>query len=100
VAADRLARGKNIADEQGEMLRVLVDELERTGTTSLSTPAGEIGARITRFRWGDDVIEVTQSSEGEQHGWTCGRLARSPGQARATVLIRQLAQALASLDQS
>ena len=86
AAADRQVRSKNIADEQGETIRVMVDELERTGTTKLSTPAGDVEARITRFRWGDDVIEVTQSSEGEQRGWSCGRLARSPAHARATVL--------------
>jgi hypothetical protein len=93
----RLATIRSIERDQDELLRSKADELERTGTTELITGAGEIRARIIRFRWGADVIEITRSKGAEQCGWSRGGLPRSPAPGRADDISHHLAAALAAL---
>lgn len=97
VREKRLAVTRRIARDQDELLRSKADQLERAGAVEVTTASGVISARITRFRWGDDVIEISRS-HGEQCGWSLGRLARSPSTARAAALTRHLAAALAALE--
>jgi hypothetical protein len=94
----RLARIAAIETEQGELLRNTAGTLERTGAAQLKTAAGMISARITRFRWGDDVIEVTHACGNGRCGRGGGRLPRSPGPIRDAEITRSLAQALAALE--
>ena len=94
----RLATIAAIESEQGELLRSAASKLQRTGQAQLTTAAGTISARITRFRWGDDVIEVTRSCSSGRCGWTLGRLPRSPGPIRDAEITNSLAQALAALE--
>jgi hypothetical protein len=94
----RLATIAAIESEQGELLRSAAGKLERTGAAQLTTAAGMISARITRFRWGDDVIEVTRTCGTGRCRWSLGRLPRSPGPIRDAEMTRSLAQALAALE--
>jgi hypothetical protein len=94
----RLTTIGNIARDQDELLRAKAGELERTGAAEIVTAAGTIHARITRFRWGDDVIEITRSRGTGQQGQNGGTLARAPQPARTAAITRQLAQALAALE--
>jgi hypothetical protein len=96
----RLATIAAVESEQRELLRSAAGNLERTGQAQLTTAAGTISARITRFRWGDDVIEVARSCNSGRCGWTLGRLPRSPGPIRDAEITHSLAQALAALEPS
>jgi hypothetical protein len=96
----RLATIAAIESEQGELLRSAAGKLERTGQAQLTTAPGMISARITRFRWGDDVIEVTHTCGNGRCGWSLGRLPRSPGPIRDAAITHSLAQALAALEPS
>lgn len=93
----RLATIGSIARDQDELLRSKADELERTGAAELITAAGEIRARIIRFRWGADVIEITRSKGAEQRGWSRSLLPRSPAPDRAEDISHHLAAGLAAL---
>jgi hypothetical protein len=94
----RLTAAEAIARDQNESLRAAANELERTGTVRIVTESGQISARIIRFRWGDDVVEITRSRGGLHNGFSGSRLARSTGSARGDILVRQLAAALAALE--
>jgi hypothetical protein len=94
----RLAATESISRDQDHLLLAKASELERTGATQIVTPSGRVSARVTRFRWGDDVVEINRTRGGPQHGWSGGRLARSPRSARERTLAHYLAQALAALE--
>jgi len=94
----RLAVIQAIESGRDELLRGTAGTLERTGAAQLTTAAGMISARITRFRWGDDVMEVSHSCGSGRCGWALGRLPRSPGPIRDAEITHSLAQALAALE--
>jgi hypothetical protein len=94
----RLAVIQAVESGQDELLPSTAGTLERTGAAQLTTAAGMISARITRFRWGDDVIEVSDSCGSGRCGWALGRLPRSPGPIRDAEITHSLAQALAALE--
>jgi hypothetical protein len=96
VRDHRLVMVQSIADNQEQLLYSKADELERTHMAELMSASGKINARIIRFRWGADVLEITRSRGGEHDGWSCVRLARSPRPARFAVLTREFAKALAA----
>ena len=94
----RLAMIERIARDQEQLLRSKADELERVGAVELTTAAGEIRARIIRFRWGADVIEIASSRGAGRRGWNRSLLARSPAPDRAEQIRHLLAYALAALE--
>jgi hypothetical protein len=98
VRSRRLAKIEEVSRDQVELLRRTADELEHTGAAEHITASGQISARITRFRWGDDVIEIIRNHGGGQRGWSLGRLPRSRGPARTAALADHLTRALAALE--
>lgn len=94
----RLSRTQRLGQDQAGLLHAGADELERTGAVTLTTAEGEVRARVTRFRWGDDVIEVTRSRDGQLCGTSRGLLARTSQPARSAALARHLARELAALE--
>jgi hypothetical protein len=94
----RLARISSIAAEQDELLHATAEDLERTGTTEISTAEGNIAARLIRFRWGPDSLDITRTREGHPAGWSLSTVPRSPASARTAAITSALAQALAALD--
>jgi len=94
----RLALVQSIRDSQAALLRDTASELDRTRQAEIITASGEIRARITRFRWGDDVLELTRSQPVGRSGSSMCRLRRSGGEARTAALIDEIAHALAALE--
>jgi hypothetical protein len=94
----RMTRISSIAAEQKELLHATAADLERTGTAEISTAEGKIGARLVRFRWGLDVLDITRTHEGRPAGWSRGTVPRSPASARTAAITSALAQALAALN--
>jgi hypothetical protein len=92
----RLATIAAIESEQGELLRNTAAMLERTGQAQLTSAAGLISARVTRFRWGDDVLEVTHTCSSGRCGWGLSRVPRSPEPVRDAQITHSLAQAVAA----
>ncbi|HSR84891.1 MAG TPA: hypothetical protein VLM11_11995 [Streptosporangiaceae bacterium] len=98
VRDHRLAKIHRIARDQDKLLRSKADELARTGAAVVVTASGEISARIIRFRWGPDVIEISRSQAGENRGGSRSLLARSPASDRSEQIHDNLVQALAALE--
>lgn len=98
VRDHRLARISGIAIEQEELLRAKAEDLMRNGSAQIRTSDGEIAARIVRFRWGKDVIDISRSRGGQSAGWSLSTVPRSPASARMAAIASALAQALAALE--
>lgn len=96
----RLARMCSIAAEQKELLHATAEDLQQTGTAEVSTADGEIAARLIRFRWGPDVLDITRTHLGRPGGWSLSSVPRSPASARTAAFTSALAQALAALEPS
>jgi hypothetical protein len=94
----RLARISSIAAEQQELLHATAEDLERTGTAEISTADGKIAARLVRFRWGPDVLDIARTHGGRPAGWSLGTVPRSPASERTAAITFALAQALAALE--
>jgi hypothetical protein len=85
------ARLAAIEKRYSSLLQAKASELIGTGTTTMVTSAGEVQARILRFRWGADVLEITRPG-GEGRSTLQRSHAREPA-----VLISFLAHALADV---
>lgn len=94
----RLQIISSIADERGDLLRATAEDLERTGSGEIRTAGGEISARLIRFRWGPDVLDITRTRDGRHAGWSLDYVPRSPVAARAKAITWALAKALAALE--
>jgi hypothetical protein len=95
----RLARIGSIAADQDELLSAKAEELVRMGATQIRTPTGAIAARLVRFRWGKDVIDISRSKEGGRSaGWSLGTVPRLPTAARTAAITFELTKALAALE--
>ncbi|MBO0822973.1 MAG: hypothetical protein J2P27_03820 [Actinobacteria bacterium] len=94
----RIARISGIAADQEELLRAKAEVLMRNGLAQIETSDGEIAARIIRFRWGKDVIDIPRSREGQPAGWSSSSVPRSPASARMAAITFALAKALAALE--
>jgi hypothetical protein len=84
-----MARFHAIEKRHGELLRATAGLLAATGTATLHTTAGDIQARIVRFRDEAVVLEVEYPSGRSQ--------SRSSESTVAEAAVHQLANALASL---
>jgi hypothetical protein len=89
---------ERIANDQDELLHAKADELKRRGVAEIATRAGTIRASVTRFRCGDDVIEITRNRGSGQQGRSGHKLRRAPQPVRTDEIIRTLAEALAALE--
>jgi hypothetical protein len=89
---------ERIAQDQAGLLGSTADTLEHVGSARLVTADGEIQARLTRFRWGDDVLEVARRRDGLPCGRSMSVLARSPEARRTRVITFHLAASLAKLE--
>jgi hypothetical protein len=98
VRDHRLSRITSIASEGDVLLHAMADDLERTGSAEISTAEGEIAARIVRFRWGKDVLDISRSLRGQPAGWSLGTLPRSPTSERTAAITYELAKALAAIE--
>jgi hypothetical protein len=94
----RLARISTIARDQEELLRAKAEELERTGAAEISTADGQVIARLIRFRWGKDVLDLSRSLGGQPADWSLGTVPRSPAPERTANITSQLAQAVAAVE--
>jgi hypothetical protein len=83
-----LARVRDMESRHGELLRRTVEELTRAGTATLRTSAGDIQARMVRFRKDAVVLEVDFPG-----GWSQSRASLSTvGEASVHALTSALAQ--------
>ena len=84
-----VARFHDIETRHGELLRATANTLAAKGTATLHTTAGDIHARIVRFREEAVVLEVNHPSGRSQ--------TRSSESTVAEEVVHQLANALASI---
>jgi hypothetical protein len=73
-AANRvfMARVRDVENRHGEVVRRTAEDLMRVGTATLRTSAGDIQARIIRFRKEAVVLEIQYPG-----GWSQGRSSLS-----------------------
>jgi hypothetical protein len=83
------ARFQDIEKRHGELLRATAGALAARGTATLHTTAGDIQARIVRFREGAVVLEVEHPGGRSQ--------SRSSESTVAEAAVHQLANAVASI---
>ena len=55
---ERAARVERVMHDHEELLEHAAHELARNGKAQVNVPTGEIYASVTRFRWGDSVLEI------------------------------------------
>jgi hypothetical protein len=67
-----MARVRDVENRHGEVLRRTAEDLMRVGTATLRTSAGDIQARIIRFRTEAVVLEIQYPG-----GWSQGRSSLS-----------------------
>ena len=84
-----MARFHDIEKRHGKLLRTTAGALAASGTATLHTTAGDIQARIVRFREEAVVLEVEYPSGRSQ--------SRSSEPTVAEAAVHQLANALASI---
>lgn len=85
---DFMARVRDVEDRHRDVLRSTAEALMRVGTATLRTSAGDIRARIIRFRRGAVVLEIHFPG-----GWSQGRSSLST---MGDIVVGALANALAS----
>jgi len=83
-----VAKVRDLENRHGAVLRRTAEDLMRVGTATLRTTAGDIHARIIRFRRGAVVLEIRYPG-----GWSQGRSSLSTV---ADTSIHALTNALAS----
>jgi hypothetical protein len=83
-----MTRFHDIERRHGELLRATAAELTRAGATTLRTTAGDIRARIIRFRKEAVVLEIHYPGGRSQAGLTQSTVGEAS--------VHQLASALAS----